>query len=119
MENHTASYIAMPAVEGQTVAFAEFPAGRHGTVGAVALDLAGNLAAATSTGGMTAKALGRIGDTPVIGRGRLPTTPLAPFPALDMVRYLSAGPQGQKLPHECVMLRRHSNRQQHRLLWKT
>ncbi|MFW7355206.1 beta-aspartyl-peptidase (threonine type) [Ochrobactrum sp. J50] len=45
------------------------PARRHGTVGAVALDLAGNLAAATSTGGMTAKAPGRIGDTPVIGAG--------------------------------------------------
>ncbi|WP_374292925.1 isoaspartyl peptidase/L-asparaginase family protein [Paenirhodobacter enshiensis] len=45
------------------------PARRHGTVGAVALDLSGNLAAATSTGGMTAKAPGRIGDTPVIGAG--------------------------------------------------
>ena len=45
------------------------PARRHGTVGAVALDLAGNLAAATSTGGMTAKLPGRVGDTPVIGAG--------------------------------------------------
>ncbi|MFT4014832.1 MAG: isoaspartyl peptidase/L-asparaginase [Paracoccus sp. (in: a-proteobacteria)] len=45
------------------------PARRHGTVGAVALDLSGNLAAATSTGGMTGKAPGRIGDTPVIGAG--------------------------------------------------
>ena len=42
---------------------------RHGTVGAVARDRAGNLAAATSTGGMTAKAPGRIGDSPVIGAG--------------------------------------------------
>jgi len=42
---------------------------RHGTVGAVALDLAGNLAAATSTGGNTNKRPGRIGDTPVIGAG--------------------------------------------------
>lgn len=40
-----------------------------GTVGAVALDMAGNLAAATSTGGMTAKQAGRIGDSPVIGAG--------------------------------------------------
>ena len=42
---------------------------KHGTVGAVALDLAGNLAAATSTGGHTHKMAGRIGDTPVIGAG--------------------------------------------------
>jgi L-asparaginase / beta-aspartyl-peptidase len=41
----------------------------HGTVGAVALDRNGNLAAATSTGGKTNKLSGRIGDTPVIGGG--------------------------------------------------
>ena len=41
----------------------------HGTVGAVALDLQGNLAAATSTGGTTAKLPGRVGDSPVIGAG--------------------------------------------------
>ena len=44
-------------------------ADRHGTVGAVALDAAGRLAAATSTGGMTGKLPGRIGDTPVPGAG--------------------------------------------------
>jgi L-asparaginase / beta-aspartyl-peptidase len=42
---------------------------RHGTVGAVALDQSGNLAAATSTGGTTNKRPGRVGDTPVIGAG--------------------------------------------------
>jgi beta-aspartyl-peptidase (threonine type) len=42
---------------------------QHGTVGAVALDQQGNLAAATSTGGMTNKRPGRIGDSPVIGAG--------------------------------------------------
>ncbi|MEP6603686.1 MAG: isoaspartyl peptidase/L-asparaginase [Spartobacteria bacterium] len=42
---------------------------RHGTVGAVARDQAGNLAAATSTGGTTNKRPGRIGDSPVIGAG--------------------------------------------------
>jgi beta-aspartyl-peptidase (threonine type) len=42
---------------------------KHGTVGAVALDAAGRLAAATSTGGRTGKMAGRIGDTPVIGAG--------------------------------------------------
>ncbi len=41
----------------------------YGTVGAVALDKAGHLAAATSTGGMTNKRWGRIGDSPVIGAG--------------------------------------------------
>ncbi len=40
-----------------------------GTVGAVALDLHGNLAAATSTGGMTNKRFGRVGDSPLIGAG--------------------------------------------------
>ena len=40
-----------------------------GTVGAVALDAYGHLAAATSTGGMTGKPPGRVGDTPVIGAG--------------------------------------------------
>ena len=41
----------------------------HGTVGAVALDRHGNLAAATSTGGHTGKLPGRIGDSPIIGAG--------------------------------------------------
>lgn len=43
--------------------------GRFGTVGAVALDANGRLAAATSTGGTTAKRYGRLGDVPVIGGG--------------------------------------------------
>jgi len=42
---------------------------RHGTVGAVALDKSGNLAAGTSTGGTTNKQFGRIGDSPIIGAG--------------------------------------------------
>jgi beta-aspartyl-peptidase (threonine type) len=41
----------------------------HGTVGAVALDKQGNLAAGTSTGGMTNKRFGRVGDSPIIGAG--------------------------------------------------
>lgn len=45
------------------------PNWKMGTVGAVAIDSQGNLAAATSTGGMTAKRWGRIGDVPVIGAG--------------------------------------------------
>ena len=42
---------------------------KHGTVGCVALDKAGNLAAGTSTGGMTNKRYNRLGDSPLIGAG--------------------------------------------------
>ncbi len=42
---------------------------KFGTVGAVALDFHGNLAAATSTGGLTNKKFGRVGDSPIIGAG--------------------------------------------------
>ena len=44
-------------------------ADKHGTVGAIALDAHGNLAAATSTGGRNNKLPGRVGDTPVVGAG--------------------------------------------------
>jgi beta-aspartyl-peptidase (threonine type) len=44
-------------------------AGSTGTVGAVALDARGHVAAATSTGGMTGKRWGRVGDSPIIGAG--------------------------------------------------
>jgi beta-aspartyl-peptidase (threonine type) len=42
---------------------------KHGTVGVVALDKYGNIAAGTSTGGLTNKEFGRIGDSPIIGAG--------------------------------------------------
>ena len=42
---------------------------KFGTVGAVACDSFGNIAAATSTGGMTNKRFDRVGDTPIIGAG--------------------------------------------------
>lgn len=44
-------------------------ADKHGTVGAVALDRQGDLAAATSTGGYTNKPVGRVGDSPIVGAG--------------------------------------------------
>jgi beta-aspartyl-peptidase (threonine type) len=47
----------------------EEPYNKFGTVGAVALDIEGNLAAGTSTGGMTNKKWGRVGDAPIIGAG--------------------------------------------------
>jgi beta-aspartyl-peptidase (threonine type) len=47
----------------------EVPAARHGTVGAVARDSRGDIAAATSTGGMAGQHEGRVGDSPLIGSG--------------------------------------------------
>ena len=49
--------------------FIDTPETKYGTVGAVAKDGCGNLAAATSTGGLTAKEFGRVGDAPIIGAG--------------------------------------------------
>ena len=57
---HTASRLA--ALKKKSI-------GHHGTVGAVALDKGGNLAAATSTGGYTGKLAGRVGDSPIVGAG--------------------------------------------------
>jgi beta-aspartyl-peptidase (threonine type) len=48
---------------------ADLSQNRFGTVGAVALDKDGNIAAGTSTGGMTNKRWGRVGDSPIIGAG--------------------------------------------------
>lgn len=53
----------------QSSAYPPYRDEKYGTVGAVALDQAGNLAAGTSTGGMTNKRFGRIGDAPIIGAG--------------------------------------------------
>jgi len=58
---------ALNAEQAEKVDPAKAP--HHGTVGAVALDKAGHLAAGTSTGGMTNKRYGRIGDSPIIGAG--------------------------------------------------
>jgi L-asparaginase / beta-aspartyl-peptidase len=58
-----------PKKSGQLHTLNERDVDRHGTVGAVALDRAGNLAAGTSTGGITNKRFGRVGDSPIIGAG--------------------------------------------------
>jgi beta-aspartyl-peptidase (threonine type) len=55
--------------ETDTIVSAIVPSKPVGTVGAVACDFDGDLAAATSTGGMTNKKFGRVGDTPIIGAG--------------------------------------------------
>jgi beta-aspartyl-peptidase (threonine type) len=53
----------------------------HGTVGAVALDTCGHLAAATSTGGFDAKVPGRVGDSPIVGAGVYAADGVAAFSA--------------------------------------
>jgi beta-aspartyl-peptidase (threonine type) len=57
--DHTGAAIKPPIDEDQ----------KMGTVGAVALDRAGNLASTVSTGGMTNKRVGRVGDSPIVGAG--------------------------------------------------
>ena len=64
---HTAT--AAPIAEPGAFPTSEDPKKKMGTVGAVARDQHGNLAAATSTGGMTNKRYSRIGDSPIIGSG--------------------------------------------------
>ncbi len=56
-------------IRGGDTALSGLTISHVGTVGAVALDQQGHLAAGTSTGGMTGKRFGRIGDTPIIGAG--------------------------------------------------
>ncbi|MSQ78594.1 MAG: isoaspartyl peptidase/L-asparaginase [Flavobacteriaceae bacterium] len=53
----------------EAVRLDDSPKTKMGTVGCVALDIHGNLAASTSTGGMTNKRYGRVGDSPIIGAG--------------------------------------------------
>jgi len=53
----------------ENVRSADLAGSRHGTVGAVAVDVRGRMAAATSTGGMVNQSEGRVGDTPIIGAG--------------------------------------------------
>ncbi|HZS66210.1 MAG TPA: isoaspartyl peptidase/L-asparaginase [Burkholderiales bacterium] len=57
------------ATQSRLAALRRHAVGHHGTVGAVARDVDGRLAAATSTGGYTGKLPGRIGDSPLIGAG--------------------------------------------------
>ena len=67
--NQLKSIKEVVASQGATSYLYEWPDRKYGTVGAVALDKYGNIAAGTSTGGMTNKRYGRIGDAPIIGAG--------------------------------------------------
>ena len=74
---------------------------RHGTVGAVAMDAGGGLAAATSTGGVTAKLPGRVGDSPLIGAGTWASEACAISATGDGEHFIRAG-----AAHEiCAQLR--------------
>jgi beta-aspartyl-peptidase (threonine type) len=67
---HTdARWKQLERIRGGDISLSALTISHVGTVGAVALDAAGHLAAATSTGGMTGKRYRRIGDTPIIGAG--------------------------------------------------
>ncbi|HEY1797235.1 MAG TPA: isoaspartyl peptidase/L-asparaginase [Stellaceae bacterium] len=76
---------------------------RHGTVGAVARDRGGNLAAATSTGGMTGKEPGRIGDSPIIGAGTFADNESCAVSATGhgefFIRYAAAHEVAARLTH--------------------
>ena len=79
---------------------------RHGTIGAVALDRTGNLAAATSTGGNTNKRPGRLGDTPIIGAGTYANNQTCAISATGDGEYfmrLVAGHEISALMEHCAM----------------
>lgn len=65
----TDDFLMRNPVYAQMTETERLPENRFGTVGAVALDKDGNIAAGTSTGGMTNKKYGRVGDAPIIGAG--------------------------------------------------
>jgi beta-aspartyl-peptidase (threonine type) len=68
-ENETDNFLIRNPVYARMTETERLPENRFGTVGAVALDKNGNIAAGTSTGGMTNKKYGRVGDAPIIGAG--------------------------------------------------
>ena len=81
---------------------------RHGTVGAVARDRGGNLAAATSTGGMTGKLPGRVGDSPTIGAGTFADNATCAVSATGhgefFIRYAAAHEIAARIAHAGVTL---------------
>lgn len=78
---------------------------KHGTVGAVALDRAGNLAAGTSTGGMTNKRVGRVGDSPIIGAGTYANNATCAVSATGHGEYILRLVAGHEI--SCLMAYRH------------
>jgi len=76
------------AIEKESFSEAQASMQVSGTVGAVALDCNGNLAVATSTGGMTNKRYGRVGDSPLIGAGAYAENGLCAVSATGWGEYL-------------------------------
>ena len=77
---------------------------RHGTVGAVARDRQGNLATATSTGGMTGKLPGRVGDSPIVGAGTFADNATCAISATGhgefFIRYAAAHEIAARIAHK-------------------
>jgi beta-aspartyl-peptidase (threonine type) len=67
--DHDIKVDPIPDAQTDTPTQPDFDENKYGTVGCVVLDIHGNLAAGTSTGGMTNKKHGRIGDSPIVGAG--------------------------------------------------
>src|SRR4029434_5319445 len=82
------------------------PTHSRGTVGAVALDVNGHLAAGTSTGGMTGKRWGRVGDSPVIGAGTYASNDACAVSATGHGEYFIRA----VVAHEVASLVRHAGR---------
>ncbi len=76
---------------------------KYGTVGAVALDSHGNLAAATSTGGVTNKKYGRVGDTAIIGAGTFAENGNVAVSTTGMGEYFIRKPLLVMLRRECAI----------------
>jgi beta-aspartyl-peptidase (threonine type) len=85
-------------------------ADKHGTVGAVALDAKGNLAAATSTGGRNNKLAGRVGDSPIIGAGTYANNATAAVSGTGegeyFMRALAAYSVSALIEHKCWSVQR-------------
>ena len=77
---------------------------KFGTIGAVAVDAAGHVAAATSTGGLTAKRWGRIGDSPLIGAGTYADDRAAAVSATGSGEYFIRAAAGHELTARMRML---------------
>jgi beta-aspartyl-peptidase (threonine type) len=77
---------------------------KYGTVGAVALDTSGHVAAATSTGGLTAKRWGRIGDSPLIGAGTYADDRAAAVSATGSGEYFIRAVAGHQLAERVRLL---------------
>jgi beta-aspartyl-peptidase (threonine type) len=96
--------LAETLAQQQTSRADDNAARQHGTVGAVACDNAGNVAAATSTGGITGKLPGRVGDSPIIGAGTFADNRTCAVSATGIgeyfIRYAAAHEIAARMAHQ-------------------